>query len=123
MRPRTRTPGRSNRVTLSERVFMAGLAPIFFNLAMIITVVYDTSPFRAMYTLKRMYFTSGPTGWLMVLIPAIVGFLAGIDGSARWLGHAFWTHHPNERSWIATVLVWVGFLLAFGLGVTLLPEA
>lgn len=102
---------------------MAVFAPVFFNLAMIIYVVYQAPALGAIYALRRIYFASGPVGWLMVLIPAAVGFVAGINGSARLLGYAFWTNHPNERSVIATVLVWGVFLLAFGVGLVFLSAA
>lgn len=74
-------------------------------------------------SLKHLHFTTGPIAWLFVLLSATVGFRAGIDGSARLLGHAFGTHHEYERSVIATVMVWGVFLMAFEMGLVFLSTA
>ena len=112
-----------DRVTLSERLFMAGAAPVFFKLALITVAIYALHRGPGFHGLKRLYFTTGPTAWLFIIVPAIVGFLGGIEGCARLLGHAFWTHHENERSITTTVVVWAVFLLAFGLGLGFLSAA
>lgn len=102
---------------------MACAAPVFFNLALMTVVIYGFHHGSGFRSLMRLYFTTGPIAWLFVLLPATVGFCAGIDGSARLLGHAFGTHHENERSVIATVVVWGVFLLAFGMGLVFLSTA
>lgn len=100
---------------------MAGAAPVFFNLALMTLVIYGSRSGIGFRNLLRLYLASGPAAWLFVLVPAVAGFWAGIDGSARLLGHAFWTHHANERSVMATAVVWVVFLLSFWWGLRLLP--
>lgn len=117
MRPRgAQTP----TVTLSERLVAAALTPLFFNLSLLILAAYSSG-----YTFRHLlhwYAQLGRDVWLMLAIPAVVGFLAGTDGTARLMGHAFGTQPAPERSLVMSVLVWLGLALMFWLGLSLMPD-
>ncbi len=117
MRPR-RPP--TPTITLSERLVAAVLTPLFFNLSLLILAAYISGrSFR--YTL-HWYAQSGRTFWLMLAIPAVIGFFAGTERTARLMGHAFGTNHGSERSLVMSVLVWLGLALMFWLGLSLMPD-
>ena len=103
----------SGRVTLGERVVAALLTPVFFNAAVVIVVA--TLFKRGLYlftSLHSVYGHLGKGGLMMVVAPAIVGFLAGSEGTARLFGHAFFTHHESQRNRLVTALVWAVFAAA-----------
>ena len=58
------------------------------------------------FNLTRVYHALGSGAILLLVAPAIVGFVAGFDGTVKIFGHAFWTHHDHQQSWPATALVW-----------------
>jgi len=107
-------------VTLSERLVAAVLTPLFFNLSLLILAAYSSG--RTFRHTLHWYALSGRTLWLMLAIPAVVGFLAGTEGTARLMGHAFGTNHGSERSAVMSVLVWLGLALMFWLGLSLMPD-
>ena len=95
------------RVTLGERLVAALLTPIFFNAAVVIAVaLLSKNMFYVWPSLTRTYAVMGKAVWLCVLVPAVVGFLAGSEGTARIFGHAFLTHGEGEKSLWVTALVW-----------------
>lgn len=98
------------RVTLEERVVAALLTPLLFNAAVIISVAMLSK--RTHYTLFHLgdlYRALGSAAVMLLVAPALVGFLAGSGGTAWIFGHAFWTHHEHQRSGLATALVWAVF--------------
>lgn len=100
-------------VTLDERLIAALLTPLMFNVAVIIVVAMASRRVHYMFfNLTRVYHALGSGAILMLVAPAIVGFVAGFDGTVKIFGHAFRTHHEPQRSWTATALVWGVFLAA-----------
>lgn len=94
-------------VTLEERLIAALLTPLAFNAAVIIVVAMTSRRLHYMFfNLTRVYHALGSGAILLLVAPAIVGFVAGFDGTVKIFGHAFRTHHDHERSWPATALVW-----------------
>lgn len=103
----------SDRVTLGERVVAALLTPLFFNAAVVIVVAtLFRRGFYPLMSLHSVYGHLGKGGLMMVVAPAIVGFLAGSEGTARIFGHAFFTHHGSQRNRLVTALVWSVFAAA-----------
>jgi hypothetical protein len=101
------------RITLGERVVGALLTPLLFNAAVIISVAMLSKRTHYMlFHLGSVYRSLGAGAIMLLVAPAVVGFLAGADGTARIFGHAFWTHHENHRSVLATALVWAVFAAA-----------
>ena len=103
---RRRSPT-DERITLGERVVAALLTPLFFNAAVVTVVAFSSRRARiALFSLGSVYRSLGDGALLLLVAPAVVGFVAGSEGTAKLFGHAFWTHHEHERSIIATLLVW-----------------
>lgn len=101
------------RITLGERVVGALLTPLMFNVALVIALATLSHRSRHLLVNLGSFYRSLDAGAIMLLVaPAVVGFLAGADGTARIFGHAFWTHHENHRSVLATALVWAVFAAA-----------
>lgn len=59
---------------------------------------------------------------LFIVLPAIVGFLAGSAGTAKLIGHAFWTNDEAEQNIILTLLVWAAFAVCCYFVLDTLPE-
>lgn len=97
----------STRMPLSDRVLAALLFPLFFNLALIIYAVVVSRRARMLASLMYVYTVTGRGSILFVVLPAVVGFMAGSAGTAKLLGHAFWTHAEPERNISHTLAVWV----------------
>ncbi len=110
--PRRRPPA-DERITLGERFVAALLTPLFFNAAVITVVAFSSrrAP-MAVFSLDNVYRSLGDGALLLLVAPAVVGFVAGSEGTAKLFGHAFWTHHEHERSVFATLLVWAAGLAA-----------
>lgn len=99
----------SVRMSLSDRVLAALLFPLFFNLALIIYAVVVSRRARMLASLIYVYTMTGRGSILFVVLPAVVGFIAGSAGTAKLLGHAFWTHTAAERNIACTLAVWAFF--------------
>ncbi len=98
------------QVTLGERVVAALLTPLLFNAAVIISVaMLSKRTHYLLFHLDDVYRALGSGAVMLLVAPALVGFLAGSEGTANLFGHAFWTHHEHQRSWLATALVWAVF--------------
>ena len=103
------------RVSLGDRILSAFLTPIFFNIGLVILLAIDSSSWQFARLVRSIYGGSDMAPYVMLALPAAIGFLAGSHGTSKILGHAFWTNHDNEKSLLATILVWlsVGGLLLF----------
>ncbi len=98
------------QVTLGERAVAALLTPLLFNAAVIISVaMLSKRTHYLLFHLDDIYRSLGHGAVMLLVAPAVVGFMAGSEGTATLFGHAFWTHHEHQRSWLATGLVWAVF--------------
>lgn len=93
---------------LHERLLMAILAPIFFNLSILIVL---WTFFRRSIDLAKLLVYQ--THWsyisfflIAVVLPALVGFRLGAEKCAVLLGHLFCTNMEHERNLIKTLLAW-----------------
>lgn len=112
---------RKNRTDLNEgfdwmdRLIAALLAPVFFNVAVLITLAcilkFDT------YLLQRLTDLSAVStgiGVVFIALPSAIGFLFGTSGFAWFLGHCFYTHDDAQQNPVITALLWATIgLLAY----------
>jgi hypothetical protein len=97
----------SDSVSLGDRVSSALLTPVFFNIGLVIFLAMDSSSWQFARHLRSIYGSSELAPWVMLALPATVGFVAGSRGTSKILGHALWTNHESEKSGLATALVWL----------------
>jgi hypothetical protein len=102
-------------VTLSDRIVSAILTPVFFNIFLVIVIAINSSSMQFARHIRSIYGASAMAVYVMLLLPALTEFIAGSSGTAKIVGHAFWTNHDAEKSVLATAAVWlcVGSLLLF----------
>ncbi len=97
-------------VTLGDRILSALLTPLVFNIGLIIFLAINSSSWQFVRSVRAFYGGSDAAAYVMLGLPAAIGFLAGSRGTAKILGHAFWTNPESEKSVLATLVVWVCFL-------------
>ncbi|WPB57657.1 hypothetical protein [Xylophilus sp. GOD-11R] len=115
-------PGRfraETRTDWSERLIAAVLAPIFFNVSLV--VLYGVFARRLLWPDSFIGFSGSP-GLLAVclVLPVVYGLASGVHGVARALGHMFLTHDEHEKSGLCTVAHWAAFGLLAALALRLL---
>lgn len=105
----------SDSVSLGDRISSALLTPVFFNIGLVIFLAMDSSSWQFARHLRSIYGSSELAPYLMLVLPATVGFIAGSRGTSKIMGHALWTNHESEKSVLATALVWlsIAVLLIF----------
>lgn len=112
--PRPRSSQAS--ATLADRLLAAFLAPLAFNLFLLICACFlgrRASPWH----LASWTWDEPTAAWELVMLPALAGFVGGTDGLVSLAGHAFLTHAEHEQRWWATLLIWAviagsGYLVA-----------
>ncbi len=97
-------------LSLKDKLFTAILAPIIFNLGMLITALAlrvhrDRFIFEALYGTGKLLLLTN------IAIPAILGFMLGSKRFSMLFGHFFYSNIDYEKSWVKTILCWLGFLL------------
>ena len=95
--------------TLAERLLMAALAPVVFNVSIVIAL---STVFKRSRVVDRFLLHSGATtslwllGFLLIGVPALAGFMLGVNRCAVWLGHLFLTNMEHEKDLLKTALAW-----------------
>lgn len=95
--------------TLADRLLMAVLAPVVFNVSIVIAL---GTLFRRSSTLDNfLLHSSGDSspwllGFLLVGVPALAGFILGVNRCAVWLGHLFFTNMEHEKDPYKTGFAW-----------------
>jgi hypothetical protein len=95
---------------------MAVLAPIFFNLSVLIVIALF---FRRSRYLGKFLFYQPHWHWSLIflvaiVIPALAGFAMGAPRSATLLGHLFYTNMDHEKDITKTFAAWAAlFLVAY----------
>ena len=95
---------------------MAALAPIAFNISIIIVLAVF---FRCSRSLGRVLFYQANWSDFLIflvagLLPAIAGFMMGTTKFATLLGHFFYTNMEHEKDLSKTIVVWFGlFAIAY----------
>ncbi len=98
-------PAAEAKPDLSDRLLAALLAPVAFNLCVLILYALF---FRVATPVELV---SGPLVIVLIAVPAAVGFAAGTDGFVRFLGHSFYTHEETERELRLTAAIWVVIII------------
>jgi hypothetical protein len=119
--PSRRTRGkkpRPERVGFRERIIAAIVAPVAFNFSIFVLF--------GMFGRGRggfRWFHVYPLGVSLVLViaPAVAGFLLGFERFATFFGHCFHTNPEGQGNWWVTVSIWVALLLLL-LGISKLPK-
>ena len=109
MRKKNQTTDNENEeITLFDRLFTAVLAPIVFNISIILIAseIFGKSMRLGFY--HRGSWLSDPVFLIgCVVLPTILGFILGSSAFATLLGHFFYTNHESKRSTSMTCIVWV----------------
>jgi hypothetical protein len=107
MQPYRKRQNVEDEPSLTDRLLAAALAPLFFNISIliVIAVIGGYSRRLARLLLSGAFFNT--TTVVLIVLPAIIGFLSGTNGLVRFLGHAFYTHMESERDFRITVGIWV----------------
>jgi len=95
---------------------MAVLAPVVFNISIIIVLamVFRRSRFLGRF----LFYQAHWSGFVVVLVagflPAIAGFMMGTSKFATLLGHFFYTNMEHEKDMSKTIACWLGlFVIAY----------
>ena len=97
-------------ISLPDRLLAAVLAPLFFNVSVLIVMLVI---FRHSHNLPRLLLSGAdiPAGlFVLILAPTLTGFLAGTDRMVKLLGHCFYTHMESEQNIVATLFIWLVLL-------------
>jgi hypothetical protein len=108
-----------------ERIVMALLAPIFFNISLLIC--FSLLFRRSRFLLDIFTFETPMSGWgwiaILIFVPAITGYLLGVEKCATLLGHFFYTNMEHEKDLRKTVCAWACFFLIAYIISKTLPHA
>lgn len=107
----------NEKPSLLDRLGTAIMAPIAFNFSILIVlslmfsgtrkyILYFKNPVRLLYGVPGNYLLL-----VSILLPALVGFMLGMNRFTTLYGHFFYTNSESERSVSMTVLVWAILLL------------
>jgi len=84
-----------------------------FNLSILImmSTVFRRSRFLDKVFAPAAHSSARLLAFLLIGVPAITGFILGVNRLATLLGHFFMTNDGEERSPIKTLLAWAGLSL------------
>jgi hypothetical protein len=101
-----------DELSLQNRLLTALLAPVFFNLSIFIFIGLISRRSRLMG--KLLIYEGHLLIALLLLLPAIAGFMMGTSKFATLLGHFFGTNMEHERDLRITAALWIGLgLIAY----------
>lgn len=103
-------------VSLSDRLFAAVLAPVVFNISVIIVlaVFFRRSRFIGRVLYNDVQLLGGTLLLALVILPALIGLFMGTGRFVTLLGHFFYTNMEHEKDARITVAAWVClFLVAY----------
>lgn len=112
---RTRLPEKSEDTAgIADRLLAAFLAPVIFNISnlILIAVLFRRARGFGRFLFYDVPMLGGFLLWGLLIIPALVGLLIGMDRLISLIGHLFYTHTESERNPAITVAAWGGLLLA-----------
>lgn len=91
---------------------MAFLAPIFFNISIIIVlaVVFRRTRFLGRFLFYQTHWSGALILLIAGLLPALAGFAMGTSRFAILLGHFFYTNMENEKELGITLACWLTLL-------------
>lgn len=103
--------------TVGDRLIAAVAAPFAFNLALVLLA----GLFRWRRGIAGLFVLHPALLVALVLVPAVVGLVSGIDRLAQFVGHSFFVNPPAERDARITIAIWgslfaCAYLLAVSAG-------
>lgn len=102
--------------SLQDRLLMAILAPIAFNISIIIvlSIFFRHSRFLGRFLFYQAHWSGILVLLVAGLLPAAVGFMMGTSKFATLLGHFFYTNMEREKDMSKTIAAWIGlFVIAY----------
>lgn len=117
MEPRRaqRAPEDDEGTGYADRLLAAVLAPIAFNISnliMIACLFRRSSSGIGRFIVNDLPMLGDFLLWGLFIIPAVVGFLVGMDRLILLIGHLFLTHSESERDGRITLAAWFGLILS-----------
>jgi hypothetical protein len=100
---------------LTDRLLAAFLAPVIFNISNLIMVgllFRRSSSGFGRFLVQDVPKLGSFLLWALLIIPALVGLIIGMDRLIKLIGHLFYTNTENERDQTVTLAAWVCLLLA-----------
>lgn len=94
---------------MQDRLIAAFIAPIFFNLSMLIVIAVL---FRRRH-FWDFWFSHWPTATVLLMtlvLPVAAGFIAGTGRFTTLLGHLFYTHQEHEQDLLKTLAAWAALI-------------
>ncbi len=95
---------------LPDRLLAALLAPIFFNLSMLIIIAVLFLHHRRFSDFWFSYWPPGTLLRVTLMLPVAAGFLSGTRRFTTLLGHLFYTHQEHEQDLLKTLAAWAAFI-------------
>lgn len=96
---------RGGAPSVADRLIAAIAAPFAFNLALLLLWA---GLFRWRRGLGGLFLVHPGLLAALVLVPAAVGLVSGIDRLAQFLGHSFFVNSPSDRDVRITFAIWIG---------------
>jgi hypothetical protein len=99
--------------SLGDRLLTAVIAPIAFNLSIIIllAVFFRRSRFIGRILYNQLHAPFSILLIVLVAIPALIGLVIGMSRFITLLGHFFYTNLEHEKNLGITLFVWFCLLL------------
>lgn len=99
---------------LADRLLAAFLAPVIFNISnlILLAVFFRRSRGLGRFLAHDVPMLGSLLLWALLLIPALVGLIIGMDRLIELIGHLFYTHLEHERDQRITIAAWLCLLLA-----------
>lgn len=95
--------------SFQDRLLMAVLAPIAFNISIIIVLatIFRRSRFLGRFLFYQSHWSGFVVLLVAILLPALAGFMMGTSKFVTLLGHFFCTNMENEKDMSKTIACWV----------------
>lgn len=101
---------------IADRLFAAVLAPIVFNISIVIILAtfFRRSRFIGRVLANDIHALGGFLLFALLILPALLGLIVGTSRFITLLGHFFYTNMEHEKDAHITVAVWACmFLVAY----------
>ena len=99
---------------LADRLLAAFLFPVALNVSLIImlAVFFRRSRGIGRFLVHDVPMLGSFLLWALLIIPALVGLIIGMDRLIHLIGHLFYTNHESDRNTGITIAAWICLFLA-----------
>lgn len=99
---------------LADRLLAAFLFPVALNISLIIllAVFFRRSRGIGRFLIQDLPMLGSFLLWALLVIPALVGLIIGMDRLIHLFGHLFYTNHESDRNTGITIAAWICLFLA-----------